>query len=136
MILEQQGTTKNKIVLLIEDSPTQAVSIQAALAETGLEVICATDGAMGLRLASQTKPNVIVLDILMPGMNGFQVCEAFKKSDETAHIPVILFTLNDSGEALHTGLELGAVDFIPKDAFAKKVLQETIKQMGLSKERP
>ncbi len=122
---------RKKLVLLIEDSPTQAVSIHATLTEMGLDVLCATDGEMGLRLAIQALPDLIVLDVQMPGMNGFQVCEALKSKAETANIPVILFTRNDSAEAFQLGILSGAVDFIPKDAFALKVLQETIIQMGL-----
>jgi CheY-like chemotaxis protein len=120
-----------KIVLVVEDSPTQAINLQSILVENGLEVVCAVDGAMGLRLARQIKPSLIVMDVQMPEMNGFQVAEALKASQDTADIPIIMFTRNDAPEAIQLGLKSGALDYIPKDAFATAVLLETIRQMGL-----
>ena len=87
-------------------------------------------------MAHQLQPDVIVLDIQMPEMNGFQVCEQLKEANETANIPVILFTRHDDDEAVVLGLQMGAVDFIPKDAFADAVLIETLRQMGLIPSSP
>ena len=118
-------------VLVVEDSPTQALHLQTLLEREGLEVLVACDGQLGLQMAQQLQPDVVVLDIQMPEMNGFQVCEALKETDETANIPIILFTRHDDEDAVVTGLQMGAVDFIPKDAFADAVLIETLRQMGL-----
>jgi CheY-like chemotaxis protein len=117
--------------LVVEDSPTQAIHLQELLKNTGIQVFCATNGNMGLRMASQLRPDVIILDIQMPDINGFEVCKILKSSPETAHIPVILFTRDDTPEAIQLGLEYGAVDYIPKDAFADAVLIETLRQMGI-----
>ncbi len=125
---------ESQLVLVIEDSPTQAMIIQEFLLEAGLQVICATNGSMGMRLAKQVDPALVLLDVQMPDINGFEVCDRLKKDPETADIPVIMFTRNDSPEAVSQGLESGAVDYIPKDAFATAVLMETLRQMGLIKE--
>ncbi len=119
-----------KLILVIEDSPTQAIIIQEVLAETGLEVICATNGRSGLRLAHQVNPALILLDVQMPDINGFDVCGQLKNDPETSSIPIIMFTRNDTPEAVQMGLQSGAVDYIPKDAFATAVLIETLRQMG------
>ena len=76
-------------------------------------------------------PDVIILDIQMPEINGFEVCKMLKASPDLAEIPVILFTRWDASEAVQLGLEYGAIDYIPKDAFADAVLIETLRQMGI-----
>lgn len=131
MFNNRMVTSNSKVVLVIEDSPTQALNLQDVLERAGLLVVCATNGYMGIQLARQTHPALIVLDVQMPGIDGFEVCEKLKKAHETADIPIIMFTRNDTPEALQMSLESGVVDFIPKDAFATVVLVETIRQMGL-----
>lgn len=120
-----------KVALVIEDSPTQALSLEDTLERAGLLVICTTNGYEGIQLACQSHPGLIILDVQMPGINGFEVCERLKNNPETADIPIIMFTHNDTPEALQMGLDSGIVDYIPKDAFATVVLLETIRQMGL-----
>jgi CheY-like chemotaxis protein len=124
-------TVDHRTILVIEDSPTQALHLQALLEQEGLKVLLAEDGQEGLEVAQQLQPDLIVLDLQMPGMNGFQVCRRLKDEQRTASIPVILFTRHDDREAIVLGLQLGAVDYIPKDAFADAVLVETLRQMGL-----
>ena len=123
--------TGNASALVIEDSPTQALHLQALLEQEGMRVYVANDGSTGLDLAQQTQPDIVILDLQMPGMDGFQVCERLKGDQLTADIPVIMLTRHDDQDAVVTGLQLGAVDFIPKDAFADAVLLETLRQMGL-----
>jgi DNA-binding response OmpR family regulator len=120
-----------RTVLVIEDSPTQALHLQALLEQEGLNVVLAEDGRVGLEVAQRLQPDLIVLDLQMPEMNGFQVCRRLKDEDRTSYIPVIMFTRHDDREAVVLGLQLGAVDYIPKDAFADAVLLETLRQMGL-----
>jgi DNA-binding response OmpR family regulator len=84
-----------------------------------------------LEVARQTQPDLIVLDVQLPGLNGFQVCQHLKSQTDTRHIPVIMFTCHDDPEAVVLGLQTGVVDYIPKDAFADAVLVETLRQMGL-----
>ncbi len=122
------------VILVVEDSPTQAVTVQSLLVSAGLRVLCATNGKEGIRLSRQVQPALILLDIQMPDMNGFEVCEHLKNDEETADIPIILFTRNDLPESVQEGFGHGAVDYIPKDAFASAVLLETLRQMGLIEE--
>jgi DNA-binding response OmpR family regulator len=122
---------KTKIVLVIEDSPTQALHTNAVLERSGIQSICATNGLMGLNLARQIRPNLIVLDIQLPDVNGFEVCKQLKADPDTHDIPVIMLTRNDALDSLQKGIECGADDYIPKDAFADAVLLETLRQMGI-----
>jgi DNA-binding response OmpR family regulator len=127
----ETGGASTKIVLLVEDNRTQALHLQTLLEQEGLKVAWASDGREGIRMAQQLLPDLIVLDVQMPEMNGFQVCQQLKYTRDTASIPVIMFTRHDDPEAVVLGLETGAVDYIPKDAFADAVLLETLRQMGL-----
>jgi DNA-binding response OmpR family regulator len=119
------------VALVIEDSPTQVIHIQALLELEGIQVISAINGRMGLKIARQLHPEVIILDVQMPEINGFEVCKFLRASTDMADIPVILFTRFDTPEAIQLGLGYGAVDYIPKDAFADAVLLETLRQMGI-----
>lgn len=126
-----ENNETSKTILVIEDSTTQALHLQAVLEQGGLQVVWAQDGQAGLKVARQTQPDLIVLDVQLPDMNGFQVCQHLKGHKDTRHIPVIMFTCHDDPEAVVLGLQTGVVDYIPKDAFADAVLVETLRQMGL-----
>ncbi len=121
--------TNRKKILVVEDSPTQALHMQTLLEREGVEVLLASDGQEGMQIAQEMLPDLIVLDVQMPGMNGFQVCRQLKNKPETKDIPIIMFTRHDEQEAVVLGLQTGAVDYIPKDAFADAVLLETLRQM-------
>ena len=121
----------SKTILVIEDSPTQALRLQALLEREGLSVALAADGPEGVRLAQELCPDLIVLDMQLPGLNGFQVCSSLKCRQETTHIPIIMLTRHDDPEMVALGMQSGVVDYIPKDAFADAVLLETLRQMGL-----
>jgi len=117
-------------VLVIEDSPTQAQEIAAHLSERNIDVMIAKDGPQGLRLAAETQPDVILLDVNLPSMNGFQVCRRIKRDEKTTEIPVIMLTSADSADDAMTGLDAGAVDYIPKDDFAVENLIGTLESLG------
>lgn len=124
-----EGDMSRKTVLVVEDSPTQALHMQTLLEQEGLEVLLAHDGKVGLSMAQELLPDLVVLDVQMPEMNGFQVCRQLKNNRATRDIPIIMFTRHDEREAVVLGLQTGAVDYIPKDAFADAVLLETLRQM-------
>lgn len=124
---------EKKSILLVEDSTTQALHFQTLLEEEGVSVVWASDGESGVEMAQQHSPDLIVLDIQLPKMNGFEVCRKLKEESITADIPVIMLTRFDEAESVVQGLQAGAIDYIPKDAFASAVLLETLRQMGLIK---
>lgn len=118
-------------VLIVEDSPPQALKLKLSLEGNGCQVDWADTGLGGLALAQQKDFNLIVLDIELPDTDGFQVCQKLKADPQLAGIPVVMMTTRDYAEDVLNGLEMGAVDYIPKDAFAEAVLLETIKQMKI-----
>jgi len=118
-------------VLLVEDSRTQALRFQLELAHYGLKVEVASDGAAGLAAARDRPPDAIVLDIDLPELDGYSVCRALKADPATAHIPIVMLTRCDDAQAALAGLDVGAVDYIPKDPFAEDNLVQAFQQLGL-----
>ena len=117
-------------VLMVEDSAPQALKMKLALENNGCTVDWADNGRDGLALASEKTFNLIILDIELPDTTGFEICKTLKADPELADIPVIMMTTRDQADDVMNGLELGAIDYIPKDVFAEAVLIETIKQMA------
>ncbi len=118
-------------VLIIEDSLTQAKLIAAQLSQYDVEVFRAEDGIQGPRLIDVQQPDVVVLDINLPKMDGYLVCQRLKRDPNTRNIPVVMLTSNDSSQDALKGLEAGADDYIPKDNFAYQRLLSRLKLMGL-----
>lgn len=117
--------------LLIEDSKTQAAQIKETLESVGLQVRLAYDGPDGLREATENPPALIVLDVKLPSMDGFQVCRRLKRNPATQNIPVIMLTERADPKATMSGLRAGADDYIPKDIFAAEHLVNTLQELGI-----
>src|SRR5512145_1044377 len=94
--------------LVIEDSKTQAAQIKATLESLGLHVRIEYDGPDGLRAAMEQHPALIVLDVKLPTMDGFQVCRRLKRTPETQSIPIIMLTEKDGAQATMSGIQAGA----------------------------
>jgi diguanylate cyclase (GGDEF)-like protein len=101
-------------VVLVVDDDASNISILAHLLEAEYDVVFATNGSEALELARATPPDLILLDVMMPGMDGYEVCRQLKASTITANIPVIFITGLDEHKAESRGLELGAVDYVTK----------------------
>ena len=98
---------------------------------TSLPVHIAGDGPEGLRAVDEYQPDVILLDINLPSMSGYQVCSRLKRDEETALIPIIMLTASDGSDDILRGLNVGATDYIAKDAFAVDNLMTTLRTIGL-----
>ena len=121
-------------ILLVEDSQTQAAQIKMVLENAGdVNVLVAYTAVDGLRLVREVSPALIILDIVLPDMDGFQVCRRLKRDPETMAIPVIMLTEKSSANATASGLQAGADDYIPKDIFAAEHLIDTLRELGLLK---
>ena len=101
-------------VLAVDDDPAALEGLAAALGSLGYDVWQAVDGESALILAREQQPDVILLDVVMPGMNGYEVCRRLKEEDETQLIPVVFLTGRGTREARLKGLEAGATDFLNK----------------------
>ena len=101
-------------ILVIDDIDANVRLLEAKLTADYYEVLTATDGVTGLAIAASEQPDIILLDVMMPGMDGFQVCRRLKDDPETRHIPVVLVTALDGRADRIAGLEAGADEFLTK----------------------
>jgi len=115
---------EKKKILIVDDEKMNIIALAHYL-KTQFEIIVATDGETGLEAAEKHVPDLILLDIIMPEMNGFEVIEKLKKSEVTKNIPVIFITGLNNAENEEKGIALGAVDFITKP-FSKVIVKARI----------
>lgn len=101
-------------VLVVEDEADVVDLLRYNLNRAGFDVLMAGDGVKGLEMARQRRPDVIVLDLMLPGMTGQAVCKALKNDDKTADVPVVMLTAKGSPAERVQGLELGADDYVTK----------------------
>ncbi|MGE3540601.1 MAG: PleD family two-component system response regulator [Candidatus Tectimicrobiota bacterium] len=114
-------------ILVVDDSPTARKAITDALSGAGHRIITATDGDEALRKALQEHPDLILLDIVMPGKNGFQVCRQLKMDTATKDIKIILVTSKDQASDRFWGLKQGADAYITKP-FVEAELRASVAQ--------
>ncbi|HNW02708.1 MAG TPA: response regulator transcription factor [Burkholderiaceae bacterium] len=110
------------VVLIVDDIPDNLAVLHDALDESGYTVLVATSGEAALQRAAQALPDIVLLDAMMPGMDGFEVARRLKTSLQTAHIPIIFMTGLTETEYLVAALEAGAIDYVTKPIKPKEVL--------------
>ena len=103
-----------KKILVIDDYPDNVFLLQNRLEREGFEVIKAYDGTMGIQKAVEEKPDLILLDVMMPDISGFDVCKTLTTREDTKLIPIILVTALSEAESLKKGLQSGAFDYVKK----------------------
>lgn len=101
-------------VLVVDDDRNAVDILNRLLTKEGFTVLCANGGREALALAAAHTVDVILLDVMMPEMDGFQVCEALRQSDRTRAIPIILLTAKDDMETRVVGMRLGVSEFLTK----------------------
>jgi DNA-binding response OmpR family regulator/DNA-binding CsgD family transcriptional regulator len=120
--LDHLDRANSNIVLIVDDVPDNLSVLHDALDESGYTVLVATGGEAALQRASQALPDIVLLDAMMPGMDGFEVAKRLKASSATAHIPIIFMTGLTETEHLVAALEAGGVDYVTKPIKPKEVL--------------
>lgn len=112
-----------KTILVVDDEPSIGRVVQFKLQQEGFRVAVATDGLEGLAKVKEEKPDLILLDLMMPGMDGFEVCRRLRASPETAATPVIILTARGQETDRIKGAELGVLDFYTKPFSPQKLLE-------------
>ena len=122
-------------VLVIDDERDLIELVRYNLDKEGFDVVAASDGTSGLEIATKHKPNLVVLDLMMPGMDGLEVCRRMRADERTRRIPVIMLTAKAAEADRVVGLEMGADDYVTKPfspreliARVKAVLRRTSDQ--------
>jgi twitching motility two-component system response regulator PilH len=101
-------------ILIVDDSPSQLLGIKRIVEKLGHEVLTAEDGAAGVETAKREKPDLILMDVVMPNLNGFQATRTISKDPETAHIPIVLVTTKDQETDKVWGMRQGAKAYVTK----------------------
>ena len=109
-------------ILVVDDSPLIVMSIKLILEDAGYEVLDASDGAAGLKLAEDKLPNLILLDLLMPGIDGIETLSRLKISAKTADIPVLMVTGSQTGKDVEKAFGYGASGYVVKPVEADRLL--------------
>jgi DNA-binding response OmpR family regulator len=111
-----------KKILVVDDEPNTVKLLESRLKSNGYDVISALDGNSCLKKAVAEKPDLVLLDIIMPGLNGFEVCKRLKENEQTKDIPVIMLTALTGEKDFFKSLEEGASYFITKPFSAADLL--------------
>lgn len=115
-------------VLIVDDSPTETHLLREMLEKNGHSVITAENGALGVKTCKEKKPDLVLMDVVMPELNGFQATRQLSKDPETAHIPIIIVTTKDQETDRLWGLKQGARDYLTKPV-SEKALITTLKSL-------
>ena len=111
-----------KKLLLIDDEPDFIAMIQMRLEANDYEVVTANDGMSGLATADQERPNLILLDVMMPGMDGFETLRKLRRQEGTKQTPVIMLTARGESRAIFKAQGLGVTDYLIKPCDSKELL--------------
>ncbi len=117
-----------KKILIVDDEPDIVEFVEYNLRREQYDTRSASDGTSALRRAREEQPDLILLDLMLPGVHGLEVCKQLKSWRETAHIPIVMLTAKGEESDIVTGLELGADDYIPKP-FSMRLLLARIRSV-------
>ena len=121
-LLHTLDRANSDVVLIVDDVPDNLSVLHDALDESGYTVLVATNGEAALQRAKQALPDIVLLDAMMPGMDGFEVAKRLKAMPETAHIPIVFMTGLTETEYLVAALDAGGVDYVTKPIKPKEVM--------------
>lgn len=119
-----------KKILVIEDDPGTSRLVDYSLRHEGYQVITAFNGLEGLRKATSEAPDLIILDVMLPGMDGFEICHRLRADPATAAIFILMFSAKAQEIDKNTGLKVGADDYLPKPAAPAEIVSRVGKLLA------
>ena len=114
----------NKKILVIEDDPASLRLMQYTLGHGGYEVLTALNGMEGLKKAQSEEPDLVILDIMLPGIDGFEICHRLRAEPQTAQLPIIMLSGKAREVDKETGLKVGADDYLIKPASPSEIIDK------------
>ncbi|MFT4928303.1 MAG: CheY-like chemotaxis protein [Phenylobacterium sp.] len=118
-------------ILIVDDNPVNIDLLRCYLAAEAYDISAVTSGEKALKLTERVKPDLILLDVMMPGIDGYETCQRLKSNNDTKHIPVIFVTAKTEPEDVHQGFTVGGADYITKPAQQDEVLARIANQFKL-----
>jgi DNA-binding response OmpR family regulator len=119
-----------KKILLVDDSPTVLLLERMILSKDGYEIVTAKDGLEGVEKAQAERPDLILMDVVMPRMDGFEACRKLRERDETRSIPIIMVTTRGELASVETGYASGCNDYVTKPIAALELLAKVRSCLG------
>ena len=119
-----------KKILVVDDSRTALFMVTTILRKERYELVTACDGEQALEVALAERPDLILMDVIMPRKTGFEACRELKRRDDTRSIPVILVTTRGEGENVEAGFQSGCNDYVTKPINAQELLTKVRDHMG------
>src|SRR5579885_3916363 len=110
-------------ILIVDDSPSQLLGLKRLVEKLGHETLTAEDGAAGVEAAKRELPDLVLMDVVMPNLNGFQATRAISKDAATAHIPIVLVTTKDQDTDRVWGMRQGAKAYVTKPVNEAELVQ-------------
>ncbi len=111
-------------ILIVDDEPNILISLEFLMKKKGYEVFIARDGSEALKIIATDKPDVIILDIMMPNVDGYEVCQSIKKSEETKHMKVIFLSAKSKPEDIEKGYKMGADLYMTKPFSTRDLIKK------------
>jgi len=119
-----------KKILLVDDSSTVILMEKMILSKGPYDLVVAKDGQEGVEKAVAEKPSLILMDVMMPRLNGFEACRRLRSQSDTAAIPVIMVTTRGEAESLRSGREAGCTDYVTKPINGAELLSKVRAHLG------
>ena len=123
-----------KKILIVEDDPGVLRATSFILEKEGYQIITAQDGLEGLKKAKEDNPDLLILDVMLPGIDGFEICHSLRSEPQTADMPILMFSAKGQESDKATGLKMGADDYITKPV-DREVLIERVASWLTAKSR-
>ncbi|WP_130802380.1 response regulator [Acinetobacter ihumii] len=118
-------------ILIVDDSPTETFRFREILTKHGFEVIEASNGADGVTMAQAEQPDLVLMDVVMPGVNGFQATREISRGEHTKHIPVVIVSTKDQATDRVWGKRQGARDYLTKPIEESKLIEVIQQNLNL-----
>jgi two-component system, OmpR family, alkaline phosphatase synthesis response regulator PhoP len=123
-----------KKILVIEDDPATSRLVDYSLRHEGYQVISASNGLEGLRKAISESPDLVILDVMLPGMDGFEICHRLRSEPATAQLPILMFSAKAQEIDKDTGIKVGADEYLTKPAAPSEIVSRVEKLLAKKKQ--
>jgi two-component system alkaline phosphatase synthesis response regulator PhoP len=123
-----------KKILVIEDDPATSRLVDYSLRHEGYQVISASNGLEGLRKAIGESPDLVILDVMLPGMDGFEICHRLRSEPATAQLPILMFSAKAQEIDKDTGIKVGADEYLTKPAAPSEIVSRVEKLLAKKKQ--
>ncbi|OGN90399.1 MAG: hypothetical protein A2Z70_00885 [Chloroflexi bacterium RBG_13_48_17] len=119
-----------KKILIVEDDPSFSRAINHIILKEGYDVITASNGLAGLRMAKDENPDLLILDVMLPGLDGFEICSQLRQNPQTEKLPIIMLSAKGQEIDKTTGLKVGANEYLTKPIDRALLLEKISSLLG------